>query len=89
MLGNICRTCDCGCPGYPVVASSRAFPVCREPMTDRNTSAGSDTCRAAKSRRRRVAEQLARDDGVPALLQAVLRVVAGGDDGGGGEEAWR
>jgi len=39
--------------GEGVVASSRSCPVCGEPMTGRKTSACSDKCRAAKSRRKR------------------------------------
>jgi predicted nucleic acid-binding Zn ribbon protein len=62
-------------PGGPVLASSRPCPVCGEAMTGRKTSACSDKCRAALSRRTRAAEQAERDQRVRGLLEAAVRVL--------------
>ncbi len=64
-------------PGGPVVGSSRPFSVCGEPMLGRRTSACSNRCRAAKSRRRRTEAQTERDQRVRDLLTAALREVEG------------
>ncbi len=61
--------------GGDVVASPRPCPVCGEPMPGRRTSACSDKCRAAKSRRRRAASHTERDRRVRALLEAAMRVL--------------
>ena len=57
-----------------VVASPLPCPVCGQAMTGRKTSACSDKCRAALSRRRRVEAQAARDRRVREFLEAAIRV---------------
>jgi predicted nucleic acid-binding Zn ribbon protein len=66
--------------GAAVVASSRPCPVCGEPMTGRRTSACSDKCRAAKSRRRRGADLALVEDALTRVLMRVrtLRGTAAG-----------
>lgn len=49
-------------------------------MAGRKTSACSDKCRAAKSRRQRSGAQVERDQRVRELLEAVVRVLGGGDE---------
>jgi predicted nucleic acid-binding Zn ribbon protein len=61
--------------GGAVVASSRPCPVCGQPMTGRKTSACSDKCRAAKSRRRRVALPVAEAQAIRASLTTALEAV--------------
>jgi predicted nucleic acid-binding Zn ribbon protein len=64
-----------GHAGADVVASRGPCPVCGQAMLGRRTSACSDRCRAALSRRTR-AEQLAeRDRRVRELLEAAVRVL--------------
>jgi predicted nucleic acid-binding Zn ribbon protein len=63
--------------GEGVVASSRPCPVCGEAMTGRKTSACSDKCRAALSRRRRAEAHTERDRRVRELLEAGLRILGG------------
>jgi predicted nucleic acid-binding Zn ribbon protein len=58
-----------------VLASSRPCPVCGEPMTGRKTSACSDKCRAAKSRRRRVPLPVAEARAIRASLTTALEAV--------------
>ncbi len=58
--------------GGDVVASSRPCPVCGEPMTGRKTSACSDKCRAAKSRRRRLPLPVAEAREIKASLTMIL-----------------
>jgi hypothetical protein len=59
-------------PGRDVVASSRPCPVCVGAMPGRRTSACSDRCRAAKSRRRRVALPVGTCRDIRASLTAIL-----------------
>ncbi len=61
--------------GGDVVASPRPCPVCGEAMTGRKTSACSDRCRAAWSRRRRAEAQTERDRRVRELLEAAMRII--------------
>ena len=61
--------------GGAVVASSRPCPVCSEAITGWRTSACSDKCGAAKSRRTRSAQQPERDRRVRELLEAVVQVL--------------
>jgi len=62
--------------GGAVVASSRPCPVCGEPMTGRKTSACSDRCRAAKSRRRRVPLSVDEAKAIRASLTTALEAVS-------------
>jgi hypothetical protein len=62
-------------PGVPVVASSRPCPVCGQAMTGRKTSACSDRCRAAKSRRKRVPLPVDKYRDIRASLTAALEAV--------------
>jgi len=66
--------------GGHVVASPKRCPVCGEPMTGRKTSACSDKCRAAKSRRRRVSlpveEARAQKASVTTILETVWEIQA-------------
>ncbi len=62
-------------PGGHVVASLKRCPVCGLPMTGRKTSACSDKCRAAKSRRRRVPLPVAEAKAIRARLTAALEAV--------------
>jgi hypothetical protein len=62
-------------PGVAVVASRGPCPVCGEAMTGRRTSACSDRCRAAKSRRQRIDAQTEREGRVRELLEAAVRVL--------------
>lgn len=59
--------------GGHVVASPKRYPVCGSPLTGRKTSACSDRCRAAKSRRRRVPLPVA--EAIRASLSAALEAV--------------
>lgn len=62
-----------------VVTSLEAFrpcPVCGEAMTGCKTSACSDRCRAAKSRRKPTEAQTEREGRVRELLEAAVRVMA-------------
>ncbi len=58
-------------------APQRSCPVCGRPLTGRQTSACSDRCRAALSRRTRAEGQAERDRRVRELLEAAMRVVGG------------
>jgi predicted nucleic acid-binding Zn ribbon protein len=67
--------------GRDVVASPRPCPVCGGAMPGRKTSACSDRCRAAKSRRRRrvplrVTEVREIRDSLTAALEAVWEALA-------------
>jgi len=62
--------------GGAVVASPRPCPVCGHAMTGRRTSACSDKCRAALSRRTRAEQQAERDQRVRELLEAAVRVLS-------------
>jgi predicted nucleic acid-binding Zn ribbon protein len=62
-------------PGRRVLASPRPCPVCGQAMTGRKTSACSDRCRAALSRRKRTEGLTRRDRCVRELLEAALRVL--------------
>ena len=61
--------------GADVVASSERCPVCGAPMTGRKTSACSDKCRAAKSRKRRVPLPVTEAKEIQASLTAALNAV--------------
>jgi predicted nucleic acid-binding Zn ribbon protein len=61
--------------GGGVVASPQQCPVCGQAMTGRKTSACSDRCRAALSRRTRAEEQTERDQRVRALLETALQAL--------------
>ena len=63
--------------GEAVVASSRPCPVCGAPMTARKTSACSDRCRVAKSRRQR-SDELARLEAQAAWILMSLRALRSG-----------
>jgi predicted nucleic acid-binding Zn ribbon protein len=54
----------------------RICPICNRPLTGRQTSACSDKCRAALSRRRRAEGQLEKNRRVRELLQAAVRVLS-------------
>ena len=56
-----------------VVRSPQPCPICGDPMPGRKTSACSDKCRAAKSRRQRSKAQAERDERALELLQAAVR----------------
>jgi hypothetical protein len=65
-------------PGAAVVASPEAIrrcPVCGQGMTARRTSACSDRCRAAKSRRKRIPLPVDEYRGIRARLTAALEAV--------------
>ncbi len=67
-------------PSPAVVGSGgalRACPICGKPLTGRQTSACSDKCRAALSRRKRADEQSEKDRRVRELLEAAVRVLSG------------
>ncbi len=53
-------------------------PICGTPLRGRQTSACSDRCRSAKSRRKRSEALTERDQRVRGLLEAAMRVLAGG-----------
>ena len=64
----------------PVVGSGepiRPCPVCGAPLRGRQTSAGSDRCRAAKSRRKRVPLPVAEARAIRADLTRALEAVWG------------
>ena len=58
----------------------RPCPVCGTPLRGRQTSACSDRCRAAKSRRQRSDAQKHRDRRLRELLEAAVRILARGDE---------
>lgn len=62
--------------GGPVVGSPGCCPICGVPLTGRQTSACSDRCRAAKSRRQRAEGQAERNRRVRELLEAAVRLVS-------------
>ena len=61
--------------GGHVVASPKRCPVCGEPMSGRKTSACSDKCRAAKSRRRRVSLPVEEARAMKASVTTILETV--------------
>lgn len=63
-------------PGAP----RRPCPVCGAPLTGAKTSACSDRCRAAKSRRRRADALTERDRLVRELLEAAVRALVRADE---------
>ncbi len=71
-------------PSPAVIGSGealRACPICGRPLTGRQTSACSNVCRAALSRRKRADAQSEKDRRVRELLEAALRVVGGAWEG--------
>ena len=67
-------------PSHSVVGSgepSCACPICGTPLKGRQTSACSDRCRAALSRRRRTEGQAEKERRVRELLEAAVRVLGG------------
>ena len=62
-------------PGVAVVASPRPCPVCGQAMAGRRTSACSDKCRAAKSRRRRLQIPAEDFEAIRARLMTVLEAL--------------
>ncbi len=61
------------CGTVPTV--ERPCPVCGTAMTGSKTSACSDRCRAAKSRRERAKQQAQRDSRLRGLAEAILRAL--------------
>ncbi len=71
-------------PSPAVVGSGGAIricPICNRLLTGRQTSACSDKCRAALSRRRRAEGLCERDRRVCELLEAAVWVLSGTEDG--------
>jgi predicted nucleic acid-binding Zn ribbon protein len=62
--------------GGLVLASPRPCPVCGQAMTGRKTSACSDRCRAAKSRRSAAARIERRGQEVSELVRRLAAIVA-------------
>jgi predicted nucleic acid-binding Zn ribbon protein len=55
-------------------------PICSKPLTGKQSSACSNVCRAALSRRRRAEGQLEKNRRVRELLKAAARVLSGTED---------
>ena len=70
------RTCGCGRPCGTFQEGVRPCPACGQARTGRKTSAYSDRCRAATSRRNRTEGQAEGDRRGRELLGAALRVRA-------------
>ena len=64
-------------PRSDVVASPKRCPVCGGAMPGRKTSACSDKCRAALSRRMRAEKQTERHRRMRAYLEAAVRILGG------------
>jgi predicted nucleic acid-binding Zn ribbon protein len=63
-------------PSVAVVASRGPCPVCGQAMTGRKTSACSDKCRAAKSRRSAAARIARRGQEISELVRRLAAIVA-------------
>jgi len=66
-------------PGGTVVGFPGRRPVCGAPLRSHQRTAWSDPCRAAKSRRNRLARLAGRDQRICALLEGALRFMGRGD----------
>jgi endogenous inhibitor of DNA gyrase (YacG/DUF329 family) len=67
-------------PDPPGAIGARRCPVCGRPLTGRQTSACSNRCRAAKSRRWIAEGRAQREQRVRDLLEAALRVLVRVDE---------